>query len=81
MLTGPRGATRPAGHLPPWSADDLPPAPVFDRRALLGMIGPGLTFAGASIGGGEWLLGPAVTAQYGGARLWGATLSLAAQYF
>ena len=83
MLTGPRGAMsqRRAGHLAPWSAGDLPPAPVFDRRALVGMIGPGLTFAGASIGGGEWLLGPAVTAQYGGALLWVATISLAAQYF
>ena len=70
-----------SGHLPPWTRGALPPAPVFDRRALLAMVGPGLTFAGASIGGGEWLLGPAVTAQYGGALLWVATVSLCAQYF
>jgi hypothetical protein len=74
-------AARPVSHLPPWSRGELPPPPVFNWRALLAMIGPGLTFAGASIGGGEWLLGPAVTAQYGGALLWVATLSLWAQYF
>src|SRR6185295_10560620 len=34
---------------------------------------------GASIGGGEWLLGPRVTAQYGGALLWLTTLSVLAQ--
>jgi len=31
---------------------------------------------GAAIGGGEWLLGPIVTARYGGAVLWLATLSI-----
>src|SRR6185295_6451066 len=34
---------------------------------------------GASIGGGEWLLGPRVTAQYGGSLLWLTTLSVLAQ--
>ena len=33
----------------------------------------------AAIGGGEWLLGPIVTARYGGALLWLATLSILAQ--
>jgi hypothetical protein len=37
--------------------------------------------AGANIGGGEWLLGPLVTAQYGGAVLWIATTSIALQIF
>ena len=44
------------------------------------MIGPGLTLAGASVAGGEWLLGPRVGAQYGGALLWIAITSLACQY-
>ena len=34
---------------------------------------------GAAIGGGEWLIGPAVTARYGGALLWLATLSILGQ--
>ncbi len=44
------------------------------------MIGPGLTLAGASVAGGEWLLGPKVGAQFGGALLWIAICSLACQY-
>jgi hypothetical protein len=37
--------------------------------------------AGASIGSGEWLAGPGVTAQYGGTLLWVAALSIIAQVF
>ena len=34
---------------------------------------------GANIGGGEWLFGPLVTAQYGGTVLWLATLAIIVQ--
>jgi hypothetical protein len=34
---------------------------------------------GANIGGGEWLFGPLVTAQYGGTVLWLATLAILVQ--
>lgn len=34
---------------------------------------------GANIGGGEWLFGPLVTAQYGGTVLWLATLAIVVQ--
>jgi hypothetical protein len=37
--------------------------------------------SGASIGAGEWLLGPAITARFGGALLWVTTLSIVAQVF
>ena len=40
------------------------------------MIGPGLVIGASAIGGGEWLAGPAVTAKYGGALLWVATVSI-----
>ena len=43
------------------------------------MLGPGLVMGGAAIGGGEWLTGPMVTAKYGGARMWLATLSILGQ--
>lgn len=66
--------------MPRWDLGTLPPAPRFDVRALAAMLGPGLILAGSSIGGGEWLLGPAVAAQYGGALLWVATLSIACQF-
>jgi len=36
---------------------------------------------GANIGGGEWLFGPLVTAQYGGRILWLANLSIILQVF
>ena len=45
------------------------------------MLGPGLVLAGTSIGTGEWLFGPAVTAQYGGTLLWLASLSIVLQVF
>ena len=34
---------------------------------------------GANIGGGEWLFGPLVTAQYGGKVLWLASLAILVQ--
>ena len=33
-------------------------------------MGPGIVLAGTSIGSGEWLFGPALTAQYGATLLW-----------
>ena len=36
---------------------------------------------GVSIGAGEWLFGPAVTAQYGGTLLWLGGLSILMQLF
>src|SRR5205085_2702649 len=50
-------------------------------RNWVGLIGPGLLMGGASIGGGEWLLGPSVTAKYGAGLLWLATLSIVGQVF
>ena len=59
-----------AGALPEWEYDDLLAPPPFNLRNTLTMIGPSVILLGTSIGGGEWLLGPAVTAQYGGFLLW-----------
>jgi hypothetical protein len=62
--------------MPRWDTGELIDAPVFTWRNLLAMIGPGLVMGASAIGGGEWLAGPAVTAKYGGALLWVATLSI-----
>jgi hypothetical protein len=62
--------------MPRWDTGELIDAPVFTWRNLLAMIGPGLVMGAAAIGGGEWLAGPAVTAKYGGALLWVATVSI-----
>ncbi|MCI0457118.1 MAG: Nramp family divalent metal transporter [Gemmataceae bacterium] len=70
-----------AGMLLPWTVGELPPAPLPGWRRWLSVVGPGVLLAGASIGSGEWLFGPAVTAQYGGTVLWLATLSIVSQVF
>ena len=57
-------------YLPEWTRGDLPTPPPGGWRLWVGLIGPGVVLAGTSIGSGEWLFGPAVTAQYGAALLW-----------
>jgi hypothetical protein len=65
--------------MPRWDLGELIAAPVFSWRNLLAMVGPGLVMGASAIGGGEWLAGPAVTAKYGGALLWVATVSIVFQ--
>lgn len=66
-------------QMPRWNVAGLPDAPVFTRKNWVAMLGPGLLAGGAAIGGGEWLMGPIVTARFGGNLLWLATLSILAQ--
>ncbi len=54
----------PHGSLPPWSVDDLPAPPPFTLRNVFKVIGPGAVMAATSIGGGEWLVGPAAAVKY-----------------
>jgi hypothetical protein len=68
-------------EMPAWTRAELPDAPRFTWRNWVGLLGPGLLMGGASIGGGEWLLGPSVTARYGAGLLWLATLSIVFQVF
>ncbi|HVJ85881.1 MAG TPA: Nramp family divalent metal transporter [Caulifigura sp.] len=65
--------------IPPWNVAELPEAPKFQARHFFAMIGPAIIAGGSAIGGGEWLMGPTVTARYGGALLWLATVSILAQ--
>ena len=67
-----------SGEMPPWTEGELPEPPTV-KRGVLALLGPGLMMAGAAIGGGEWLMGPAVTAQYGGVIMWLALASILAQ--
>ena len=64
-----------------WEIDELPQAPVVDWRHLVRLVGPGVMLAGASVGAGEWLFGPAVSAQYGGTLLWLGAISVILQAF
>lgn len=65
--------------MPRWDVGELPEPPRFTWKNLPQFIGPGLMMGGAAIGGGEWLMGPIVTARFGGGMLWLATLSVLAQ--
>jgi hypothetical protein len=66
-------------RFPDWQKDTLEEPPQLERRRWASLIGPGLLMVGANIGGGEWLFGPLVTAQYGGQVLWLATISILVQ--
>ncbi len=80
--TTPFVAPWPGSHeMPRWNAGDLVDAPTFTWKNWFAMLGPGLLMGGSAIGGGEWLAGPAVTARYGGALMWLATLSILGQVF
>ncbi len=68
------------GTLPDWEVAELPAPPRYKLSlAFAGILGPGIIALGASIGSGEWLLGPAITAQYGGTLLWIATIAIVLQ--
>ncbi len=56
--------------LDPWQKGELPDPPRPKGLAWLGVVGPGIIVLGASIGSGEFLLGPAAFVQYGLTLLW-----------
>ena len=56
--------------LEPWQAAELPPPPTPKGLAWIGTVGPGVIVLGASIGSGEFLLGPAAFVKYGLSLLW-----------
>ena len=59
-----------ASGLPPFQQDELPPPPRPRGLQWVGVVGPGVIVLGASIGSGEFLLGPAAFVQYGLTLLW-----------
>lgn len=65
--------------MPRWTTGELVESPYFTWRNWMAMIGPGLVMGASAVGGGEWLAGPAVTAMYGPALLWVATVSILIQ--
>jgi hypothetical protein len=67
------------GELPRWDVAELPAPPPFGFKNMLRVIGPGAIMAATSIGGGEWLVGPAAGVKYGSAIFLIATISIALQ--
>lgn len=70
-----------AEGIPPWGIAELPEPKPLRWKNWLSFIGPGIVMMGIQIGGGEWLLGPAVTAKYGGSLMWIATVAIILQVF
>ncbi len=62
--------------MPRWNTGELIDVPRANLRNILAMIGPGVVLSASAIGGGEWLLGPTVTAKYGGSLMWLAATSI-----
>lgn len=69
----------PLGSLPDCEVSDLPAPPPYTLRNLLKIVGPGAILLAGSIGGGEWLIGPAVAAKYGAGLFWIATVAIGLQ--
>lgn len=59
-----------------WEQRDLPEPPPFSFRNFIRLIGPGVILLSSSIGGGEWLVGPASAVKYGAQVMWIATVSI-----
>jgi hypothetical protein len=56
--------------LDPWGRGELPAPPDTRGLRLLAVIGPGAIVLGASIGSGEWLIGPVAVVKHGLSLLW-----------
>src|SRR5258708_5752970 len=74
-------ARLPGTCLPPWEIAELPEPLAIHWRHWSLMIGPAIVMIGNQIGGGEWLIGPEVTAKYGGGLMWLAAVSIILQVF
>jgi hypothetical protein len=65
--------------LSPWGRAELPEPLPFSLRNALRTVGPGAILLATSIGGGEWLVGPAVAVKYGIGLFWIATVAIVLQ--
>ncbi|MSR35579.1 MAG: hypothetical protein EXR95_02890 [Gemmatimonadetes bacterium] len=62
--------------LEPWVRTELPQPPTPRGLGWLPVVGPGVIVLGASIGSGEFLLGPAAFVRHGLSVLWVTSLSI-----
>lgn len=69
-MTQPRDAREARSGLDPWRITELPQAPRPQGFGWFSAVGPGVIALGASIGSGEFLLGPAAFVKYGLSMLW-----------
>lgn len=76
MSASARTALEARSGLDPWIPGDLPVAPTPRGLGWIGAVGPGVIVLGASIGGGEYLLGPTVFVRHGLTLLWVTTIAV-----
>jgi hypothetical protein len=62
-----------------WRHCNLPQPPPYTLRNVIRVIGPGAILLGLSLGSGDWVLGPVVTARWGTRFLWICTVSVLLQ--
>ena len=74
-------AQLPETCLPKWEIAELPEPQPVQWRHWTRMIGPAIVMMGLQIGGGEWLIGPEITAKYSGGLMWLATIAILLQVF
>src|SRR5688572_12698160 len=67
------------GERPAWEVAELPAPPPFGISNVFKVIGPGAIMAATSIGGGEWLVGPAAAVKYSTDIFLIATVAIALQ--
>jgi Mn2+/Fe2+ NRAMP family transporter len=67
------------GCLPAWRQANLPEPLPWSLGNAFRTIGPGAILLAGAIGGGEWIVGPPMTVQYGPGILWVATLAILLQ--
>ncbi|HZI51714.1 MAG TPA: Nramp family divalent metal transporter [Terriglobia bacterium] len=70
MKRAPSTAPEAKSGLDPWIRAELPAPPMPKGFGWLGVVGPGIIVLGASIGSGEFLLGPAAFVRHGLSILW-----------
>jgi hypothetical protein len=73
--------TKHTSRIPAWDTGELPEPKPLSWRNWTSFVGPGIVMMGIQIGGGEWLLGPTVTAKFGGSLMWLATVAIVLQVF
>lgn len=65
----------PGGYGTPFQVAEMPAPPPFSFQNLVKFVGVSAILVSVSIGSGEWLIGPGVTAKYGVSILWIVTLA------
>jgi hypothetical protein len=76
MSTTPAVSKLNPGRDPSYEVDDFPAPPRdLNFRKLMAVLGPAVIALGGTIGGGGWLVGPALFVKWGLALLWITTVS------